>query len=155
MSWPTLLALSLLLLAGSSDGGRGRKRNRPRDRPSRQPQGIQLSPAFTGSDCSFGSEEDCLWDWEKDSFQARDKEQLTADKGSSWPGQHGFYRMSGERVKEYFRRAEGLNTTFFGPGFSRVNGDRGESECDHAFVYEPPQKRGQMYDIKGYKATQY
>ena len=125
--WPTLITLSLLLLAGSSDGGRGRKRNRPRDRPSRQPQGIQLSPAFTGFDCSFGSEEDCLWDWEKDTFQTRDKEQLT--KGSSWPGQHGFYRMSGERVKEYFKRAEKLNTTFFGPGFSRVNGDRGESSA--------------------------
>ena len=121
-----LQLLSLLLVVvgcGVGDAGRGRGRNRNRYRAQRI-HGIQLVPTFTGFDCAFGADEDCLWTWEKDTFEPGSFD--GREPNASWPGQHGFYRMSGLAVEKYFKEAEALKTTFFGPGFSRDNGDRGE-----------------------------
>ncbi len=57
---------------------------------------LVITPKFTGLDCDFGLDRDCLWTWDADNF--------TSTSRTILPGQNGFYRMNGDEVGVYFNQ---------------------------------------------------
>ena len=92
-------------------------------------QPVDYLPNFTGFDCDFSPDEDCLWDWEKDNFT--ETKASTGLFGSSrprftsFPGQYGFYRLDGKLVEKYFNLSRERRGGFFGPKQDRFNSEKG------------------------------
>ena len=79
---------------------------------------LVISPKFTGLDCDFNQDRDCLWTWDADNF-------TEASSGKSiLPGQNGFYRTNAEEVAE-FHSASSKN--FFGPNTDPNGSKKGKS----------------------------
>ena len=79
---------------------------------------LVITPKFTGLDCNFGQDRDCLWTWDADNF-------TEASSGSAvLPGQNGFYRTNAEEVAD-FHYASSKN--FFGPNSDPNGSKKGRS----------------------------
>jgi hypothetical protein len=67
---------------------------------------IVITPQFTGLDCEFEPNVDCLWTWDHDNFTG------SVRPRQAFPGQHGFYPMTGEDVRRVHMATK---ENFFGP----------------------------------------
>ncbi len=75
---------------------------------------------LTDFDCDFAPGESCLWTWERDNF--------TDLSLTVWPGQNGFYRMSGRDVAKFYHKARQMrpSQSFFGPENDRHGSREGK-----------------------------
>ena len=53
---------------------------------------LVITPKFTGLDCDFGLDRDCLWTWDADNFTE------ASSSRTILPGQNGFYRTNSDEV---------------------------------------------------------
>lgn len=82
---------------------------------------------ITDFDCDFESDpSDCLWTWEKDNFDP-DNFEPSYGAETAWPGQNGFYRLNGEQLGKFFKKAETNSYHFYGPSSDVKGNTKGKS----------------------------
>ena len=59
---------------------------------------IVITPKFSGLDCDFEGDGDCLWTWDSDNFTSGPNGFHRTSIETILPGQNGFYRTSGEEM---------------------------------------------------------